>query len=95
MRNLYKFSWDYGKEGKIDGLFTADENDVQNTIGKSISFGSKLGKYSDISGILKESDLIIVSQDPFLLYILELIFGSSVLCGYNSLFYVSEDENEC
>jgi len=63
MLKLYKFFWDCGRMGEIDGLFVADDKTVAETIGKELYFGEVLGKHSEIYGTLKKKDLTIISED--------------------------------
>jgi len=64
MKALYKFYWDCGRMGDLEGVFLADPVDVAEAIGKTIYFGEVLGKHSDISGELEETDIELVTDDP-------------------------------
>ena len=95
MRSLYKFYWDCGRMGVVDGIFVADEEEVKDAIGKEVYFGEILGKHSEVFGTLKEHDLTIVSQDIKNIEWLLTIFGAfDTISGYNPLEYISEDEDE-
>lgn len=87
---LYKFHWDCGRMGAIDGLFVADDEAVSQAIGKTVDFGEALGKHSDISAVLEESDLVIKSDDlDFIAKLIEVIGGRDI-SGYNPLQYISD-----
>ena len=48
MKYLYEFYEDCGRMGELNGIFVADEKDIENLIGKNVYFGEVLGKHSDI-----------------------------------------------
>jgi hypothetical protein len=92
MKKLYKFFWDCGRIGAIDGLFIADEQTIENAIGKQVYFGEILGIYSEVYGELKAKDLRCMSDDQNLIKALELVFDSDGLSGYNPLCYLEVEE---
>lgn len=94
MKKLYKFRWDFSREGKIESLFIADDETVNETLGKEIYFGEVLGKHSDISGELERMDLDIMTEDQELISTLEKLFDSTDIIGYNPLNYVYETGDE-
>ena len=48
MKYLYRFYEDCGRMGSLDGIFVAEESDVDALIGQNLYFGEVLGKHSDI-----------------------------------------------
>lgn len=86
MKKLYKFYWDCGRQGDIEGLFVADEEDIKKNLGKNVSLGSCLGKYSEIYGNLDEDDLTILSDDQDFIKKFEELKCES---GYNPLHYIT------
>lgn len=94
MNILYKFCWDCGRQGIVEGLFIADSDVVAAAIGETVYFGEILGKHSEISGKLEEKDLTIVSTDADKLEWLEKIIGSEDISGYNPLNYLLEDPED-
>lgn len=92
MKKLYKFEWDCGRMGEIEGLFIAEETEVNKSIGSYVYFGEILGKHSEVSGPLEEKDFTAISEDQDLIDQLSSIFTHSSLCGYNPLDYINEDE---
>lgn len=50
--------------GAIEGLFTADDAEVEAAIGKRVEFGEVLGKHSDIGGTLEASEFVALTDDP-------------------------------
>lgn len=57
MKRLYKFYWDCGRQGDVEGLFFADEETVNKSIGSQVYFGEILGKHSEVYGTLEEDAL--------------------------------------
>lgn len=89
MKKLYKLHIDCGRMGNIEGLFIAEENEVQNIIGKTVWFGEILGKHSDISVKLEESSIREITNDwNYIQWMLE-VFGPTI-SGYNPLEYYTE-----
>jgi len=70
MIGLYKFHWDCGRMGTLDGLFFAKPIDVEKAIGEIIYFGEALGKHSDIYGSLETDEIELVSEDQNLISML-------------------------
>lgn len=94
MKKLYKFEWDCGRMGEVDGLFIADDQTVRETVGKDVRFGEILGKHSEIYGTLDEEDLTVITGDHEHITMLEEVFENSTLSGYNPLDYIDEEEEE-
>ncbi len=92
MEKLYKFSWDIGRMGEVEGLFIADEEKVNEMIGSDVYFGEILGKHSEIFGTLDKEDLEIKSDDKSFVSKLKSLLGTSI-SGYNPLSYI-DDEDE-
>lgn len=91
MRKLYKFYWDCGRMGFLDGLFVAEAEAVEPLIGTEIYFGEVLGKHSEISGSLDASDIKVVSEDQDLIdKLVAANEGNFTLCGYSPLDYIGE-----
>lgn len=89
MKGIYKFYWDCGRQGSVDGCFVADESEIENSIGKEVYFGDILGKHSEIYGILDESDFELSTTDPKVVELFEIFKLAS---GYNPLEYISEED---
>jgi len=96
MKILYEFDWDYGRMGRVRGLFIATKQEVNDAIGKELYFGEILGKHSEVYGPLESEDVIIKSEDQDFISKLEEVIGSRNISGYNPLDCIqeSEDENE-
>ena len=83
---LWKFFWDCGRSGKVEGVFKATKEEVENAIGKHICFGEILGKHSEVEGTLDDCDCELISDEP-------IFVMNSVESGYNPLSYIYEDED--
>lgn len=89
MKGIYKFTWDCGRQGYVEGCFVADNADVSKAIGQSVYFGEILGKHSAICGILDEADLILVTTDS---QVVSLFEQFELASGYNPLEYLQDEE---
>jgi hypothetical protein len=63
MVKLYKFHWYVRRMGDVEGIFAAEEADVEKAIGLRVQFGEILGKHSDIHGTLDREDLTVLTDD--------------------------------
>jgi hypothetical protein len=90
MKKLFKFYWDCGRMGILDGLFIATQEQVDDIIGKNVYFGEVLGKHSEIEGIVEKDEIKLISDNFKLVTKLEKIFDSETLCGYNPVHIYKE-----
>jgi hypothetical protein len=88
MKILYKFYWDCGRQGDVDGTFVATEEEVAAAMGKEVYFGEILGKHSEIFGTLEEKDLKVLTDDQKFIEMFEKLVGD---VGHNPLRYLSEN----
>jgi len=88
---LWKFYWDCGRMGEVEGLFIATENEIQNAIGKNIYFGEILGKHSEVYGTLDENDLEKINLDNVSIERVAELLGDN-WSGYNPLEYIDDEE---
>ena len=91
MNKLYRFKWNCGRMGDVEGLFVENENLVAEKIGSELYFGEILGKHSEVFGTLSEEDLVGVSEDQDFIDRLVELLGYSI-SGFNPLDYIEEDE---
>ena len=84
--------WDCGRMGMLEGLFVAEESDMNALIGKEIYFGEVLGKHSDIFGPLEERDINVKSDDPYFIEKLIEVIGGNSISGFNPFDYYEEGE---
>ena len=89
-KRLWKFKWECGQQGDLEGLFIATKKEVDSMIGIEVYFGEVLGKHSEIYGIIEDGEIIESDASDATIEELEDMFGKSI-CGYNPLNYISED----
>ena len=92
MRALYRFYWDCGRNGDLEGIFWSTPEDVSNLVGKRLYFGEVLGKHSEIYGDFQIEDVEILTDDQD--FIDKAIEYGLVPTGFNPFGYISEEEDE-
>lgn len=85
---LWRFYWDCGRQGEVEGLFKATKEEVENVIGKDVDFGEILGKHSEVYGTIEDGDIELVSDNP-----IEVMSAKEF--GYNPLNYISYTCSKC
>lgn len=93
MNNLYSFYVDCGRQGSLDGLFIATQEEVDKAIGKEVYFGEVLGKHSDVQVTLEAHEITLVSSDQDKVEWLLGLLGTCV-SGFNPLEYISQDDED-
>ncbi|MCY8532675.1 hypothetical protein MOD13_04760 [Bacillus vallismortis] len=94
MKNLYRFFWDCGRSGYLEGLFAATEENVNSAIGEDIYFGEVLGKHSEVYGVLEEGDIEKLYILPEAVEEVSQFLGSN-WSGFNPLDYVKTSCDNC
>lgn len=97
MRKLVQFCWCGGRSGSLEGLFIVDEEGwetLQKMVreGPEIHFGEAFGKHSEVSIILKEGDVEILSVDQEFIDDFKTYVGDSF--GHNPLDVYLGQERE-
>lgn len=87
---LYKFYWDCGRMGDVEGVFSATDKEIENALGKRIYFGEILGKHSEIYGDLDKEDLTVLTDDQD--FIKKANDYGLLPTGHNPLDYLPEEE---
>lgn len=90
---LYRFYWDCGRMGSVEGLFAAEPEDVKVAVGKRVYFGEILGKHSEVYGTLEEKDLQELPISDDIVAILVDHTGTEI-SGYNPLSYIDDSEDD-
>lgn len=90
MKGIFKFHWDCGRMGDIDGLFVLDKEHLDRSIGEDVYFGEILGKHSEIYGTLDAEDVTLLSDDQEFIEKFIEIMGDGNISGYNPLDYLAE-----
>lgn len=88
MLGLYKFFWDCGRNGNLEGVFVATAEEVEDLIGKDVYFGEVLGKHSEIYGTIERGDLDLLTEDQD--FIEKAQSYGIDYSGYNPFDYISE-----
>lgn len=91
MEGIYKFTWDVGRLGMVEGTFVALAESVQKAIGASVNFGEILGKHSEIFGTIEEDEIVLLTDNPEAVTMFKE-FGLD--CGYNPLDYLQSTDEE-
>ena len=91
MKGVYKFYWNCGRSGSLEGIFVADSEEVASAVGKKVYFGEVLGKHSEVYGALEEGDLTLITEEQ---NIVELFETHDIQSGWNPLEYISDSEEE-
>lgn len=94
MKKLYQFNFSCGRMGSLEGIFIAESSEVEALIGKEIYFGEVLGKHSEVSGLLEESDLQVLTDDQDFIETFERVLWTGTISGYNPLDYYDPDEDD-
>ena len=84
-KGLYKYNWDFGRMGKLGGLFLAPPLEVEAAIGKNFNFGEALGKHSEVKGRIEHGDIELVTIVPADIEVFERLFLKDEICGRNPL----------
>lgn len=92
MKKLYEMVWDCGRMGMLEGLFVAEESDMDALIGKEIYFGEVLGKHSEICGELEARDIDVKSDDQEFIEKLVKVIGHTSISGFNPFDYYEEED---
>ena len=88
MEKIYSFYCDCGRSGKLEGIFIADEKDIENITGQFVNFGEALGKHSEVAGNIEADDIEMISDDQeFIKKCKEIFKTDSTISGYNPLDY--------
>jgi len=90
---LWRFGWDCGRQGDVEGLFVATQTEVNNVIGKNVYFGEILGKHSEVCGVIEDGEIRKVDLDSETVGKVSKILGNN-WSGYNPLDYLEEDDED-
>lgn len=85
-RQLYRFYFDCGRQGSLDGLFFATPEEVGMAIGRAVYFGEVLGKHSEIYGTLDANEITAVDLGEDLAAVRR--HSGLIESGFNPLDYV-------
>jgi len=94
IKKLYKFYWDCGRQGDVEGMFIADEKEIEGAIDEEVYFGEILGKHSEVYGTIDQGDIEEIKVSETTVKEMEEIIGSTI-SGYNPLNYIQYVCCEC
>jgi len=92
MDKLYKFYWDCGSNGDLEGVFVEDEEMISKIIGFKVYFSGVLGKHSEICDELKEEDFTVLTDNQT--FIAQAIEYGLVPTGTNPMDYIDKYDLE-
>jgi hypothetical protein len=86
VKAIYKMNFDYGRSGSLEGVFVAEKEHVKILVDKKIEiyFGEVLGKHSEVVGIVTESEIKMISDNP---EVVEIFEKHDLSSGYNPFGY--------
>ena len=91
MKVLYEFYEDFGRDGSLNGVFVAEDYEVEKLYGNEVYFGEILGKHSEIfCNITKENLKEIDDVDDLFVNTFDMYFPTGI--GYNPLLRWKEDQ---
>ena len=90
---IYKFFFDCGRMGELEGIFVAEPQEVKRLInsGEELYFGEVLGKHSEISGVVSVENFIFVTDEEEIVNFFEI---HGMATGINPLSYFEEEGAE-
>lgn len=90
MKGLYKFEEDFGRMGELEGLFIAEVDKVDELIESEVEvhFGEVLGKHSDVSVIMSDDNLTLVTTEENVIKVIE---DYNLENGYNPFNYIYDE----
>jgi len=90
-KGIYKFYWNCGRQGDLEGVFVATRKEVKEIIGKRVYFGEVLGKHSEVYDNMRQGDITLVTEEPTVLGLFE---ENELSSGYNPFDYWERNEEE-
>jgi hypothetical protein len=91
MKAIYKLKFDCGRCGSLDGIFTAEISEMNRLIqsGAEVYFGEVLGKHSEITGPIEQSNITLVTNDPEVVAVFE---KHKMATGHNPFDYIELED---
>jgi hypothetical protein len=94
MKKLYKFRWDCGRQGTVEGIFIAEEQEVKDAVGQQVNFGEILGKHSEVYGTIDDGEITEIKVSEITVKEMEDVLGSTI-CGHNPLHHIQYECSRC
>lgn len=86
---IYRFHENCGRNGSLNGLFTATDELIEWAMGKTVMFDEALGKHTEIEVTLSEENLSIIEATPEQL---EWFIKNISTFGHNPMELLEEQE---
>lgn len=83
---LWRFDWDCGRNGDIEGIFIATDEEIKGAIGKNVYLGEVLGKHSEVQGLLEEGDITLITDDQTAVSVIREHLHGGI--GFNPFDYI-------
>ena len=88
---IFKFHFDFGRMGELDGVFVATPEEIESILGKQIYFGEVLGKHSEVFTTMEKKFFKKITTDENFIKLFEQYDMSS---GYSPFDYLEDSETE-
>jgi len=95
MKGIYKFNFDCGRSGSLEGTFIEDSENVKILTSHEdieVYFGEVLGKHSEVYGNIEETDIKLVSTDEQAIKIIEDL--NILPSGYSPFDYTASSHTQ-
>jgi len=92
MQGLYKFELDCDRQGFVEGLFIADDSEVEAAMGQKIYISDALGKHGDVKFVLTQEMVVLKSTNP---EVIKVIDDLDLWSGENPLLHIYKDCAVC
>jgi hypothetical protein len=86
---VYRYDEDFGRMGRLTGVFIANRSDVAMAMGRHAFLGEMLGKHSEIWAEITKQTVTMISEDPA---IVDTIQRLNLSTGVNPIAALGEDE---
>ena len=85
-QGIYKFNVDCGRQGELDGVFVATDEDIEILVdnGIEVYFGEVLGKHSEVYGKIEYDEVEFVTDDK---KVVDLFIEHGLSTGYSPFDY--------
>jgi len=90
-KGVYRFFWDYGRQGEVEGVFIATSDEIEEITGKEVYLGEILGKHSEVVNTVDADDIKLLSDDPA---VVEVVEKHKLSSGLNPLGYYYDQKDE-
>lgn len=90
MRKLFKMALDFGRMGRLEGVFVATDAEVNLLRDRRVCFGERLGKHSECTWLFDDLDEVIVPMTDDQAFV-DRFVELKLATGVNPLNYLEGD----